>query len=256
MRLTVLVAMLASFSALAQSQWIDDCGLVPPGSEPWPPVPTRPWEPTVGPNDPPVVARVREHVHRNGGLPTANYSLTGALAGKTVYLSPGPRLHLERRHPERLADAAGQHQLHRRGSRLRRDARSVPHAHAAQRRRARGAGARDRSPPPRWPSSTTPTWARATRRRRRASPTRRSPASGARPASPPRPWTAPRNPFTLAKNRLMTAASTDTASATYSATLPASGFYNVYVSYSRLHRPGDRRALRREARRRRDRTSG
>ncbi|MBL8955745.1 MAG: N-acetylmuramoyl-L-alanine amidase [Myxococcaceae bacterium] len=39
-------------------------------------------------------------------------------------------------------------------------------------------------------------------------------------------------PFTTGSNRLMNAASTATASATFTATLPADGEYNVYVSYT------------------------
>ncbi|MBK7860250.1 MAG: N-acetylmuramoyl-L-alanine amidase [Archangiaceae bacterium] len=49
---------------------------------------------------------------------------------------------------------------------------------------------------------------------------------------PPAIITGATNPFTLGTNRLMDAAATATASATYSANLPAAGEYNVYVSYT------------------------
>ena len=47
----------------------------------------------------------------------------------------------------------------------------------------------------------------------------------------PVPFTGGENPFALGRARTMTAASTETGRVVYAAAVPASGYYNVYISY-------------------------
>jgi N-acetylmuramoyl-L-alanine amidase len=47
----------------------------------------------------------------------------------------------------------------------------------------------------------------------------------------PVPFTGGENPFALGRSRTMTAASTETGRVVYAAAAPASGYYNVYISY-------------------------
>lgn len=84
----LLLAAIVALSSPALAQWIDDCGLEPPGSRPFVPIEPKPWEPTLTPDSPPLV-RVERTVPRIGGSPSASVRGVGALAGKVVYLSPG-----------------------------------------------------------------------------------------------------------------------------------------------------------------------
>ncbi|MFO0597501.1 MAG: N-acetylmuramoyl-L-alanine amidase [Myxococcaceae bacterium] len=90
MRLCTAALFLFATTALAQTAggWVDDCGLQPPGSVPFVPVESKLFEPFVTPFDPPVV-RVERTVARVGGIPSPRLGGAGALSGKVIYLSPG-----------------------------------------------------------------------------------------------------------------------------------------------------------------------
>lgn len=88
MRLSFIVC-LVSVSAIAQTSWVDDCGLQPPGSVPFVPLERKAWEPIITPDTPALVRPYSPLVPRIGGVPAASVRGQGALAGKVVYLSPG-----------------------------------------------------------------------------------------------------------------------------------------------------------------------
>ena len=224
MRVALFIALVSSI-AQAQSPWMEDCGLEPPGSVPFVPVPTKPWEPVVTSSTPPVVRRV-DVAPRIGGVPTAGFTGRGALAGKTVYLSPGHGFtwtdisgtfywRTQRGNTNQIVeDLVSTETLHQwlvpmllnAGARVVsvREADLNPNLVILDNGEAgyveTGAGFQD---------STLPGWGR-----------------------PTFPMTGGTLPFSLGGNRLMDAAATATASATYSLTVPADGYYNVYVSYS------------------------
>ncbi len=87
MRLLSASLVLFASAAFAQS-WVDDCGLEPPGFVPFPPVEAKSWEPLLTPDSPPLV-RADRTTQRIGGSPAATVKGVGALAGKVIYLSPG-----------------------------------------------------------------------------------------------------------------------------------------------------------------------
>ncbi|MEN9800593.1 MAG: hypothetical protein RL653_4290 [Pseudomonadota bacterium] len=90
-RLLLATCLLASPLALAQASSPEhDCGLLPPELEPREPVPTRPFERPVRPGEPPLVQRTwgTDRALRSNGIPQPT-PRTGALAGKHVYLSQG-----------------------------------------------------------------------------------------------------------------------------------------------------------------------
>jgi len=203
---------------LAQS---DDCGLEPPGAF-IPPVPVKPFE--ASELDPPVVRRDRTQSFIGGGLPQPRLEDTGALAGKTVYLSPGHGFYwstvLDRWATQRgntnaivedlvSIETLSQYlfpMLINAGARvvpvreLDLNTAMVVVDNQGQSYAETGTGFSD---------SSLMGW-----------------------GNPPAVIADQTNPFTLGSNRLMEAAATATASATYSAMLPADGEYNVYVSYT------------------------
>ncbi|MEW5740756.1 MAG: N-acetylmuramoyl-L-alanine amidase, partial [Myxococcota bacterium] len=224
MRLALVLLVLSS-QALAQTPWMEDCGLEPPGSVPFVPVPAKPWEPTITASTPPVVRRV-ESVPRIGGVPTSNLTNVGALSGKTVYLSPG--------HGFTWTDISGTYYWRtQRGNtnQIVEDLVSTETLHQWLVPMLLNAGARVVSVREAdlntnlvivddgeagyvetgtgFSDSTLMGWGR-----------------------PTFPMGGGTLPFTLGGNRLMNAAATPTASATYTLQVPADGFYNVYVSYT------------------------
>jgi N-acetylmuramoyl-L-alanine amidase len=84
----LLLTAILCFASPALAQWIDDCGLEPPGFVPPAPVEAKQWEPVLT-ADSPALVRVERTVPRIGGSPNASVKGTGALAGKVIYLSPG-----------------------------------------------------------------------------------------------------------------------------------------------------------------------
>ena len=214
---------LCSTAAFAQS-WIDDCGLQPPGSYPTPPVPAKLWEPIIT-RDSPALVRSDRLVTRIGGFPsTASVRGVGALAGKVVYLSPGHgftwdpgSVNWRTQRPttntivEDLVSIETLSQflmpmLLNAGARVVpvRELDLNPNLVLVDNGEAgyveTGAG---------FSSSSLMGWGRPT-----------FPMDGAA------------LPFSLGSNRLMASSPTMTASATYTATIPRDGYYDVSVSYT------------------------
>jgi N-acetylmuramoyl-L-alanine amidase len=212
-------------AALAQAEaWVDDCGLEPPGSVPRPPVPTKAFEGWVLPGDPAVVRRERQTPRI--GFPGARLGNPGPLAGKTVYLSAGhgftwtqaltpPSWRTQRGNTNAIVEDlvstetlsqwllpmlmnAGAQVVTVRESDVQTNLVIVDDG--APGYAESGAGFSD---------STLPGW-----------------------GTPPSPMLGNTLPFGLGKNRIVDAAATQTASASYTAALPADGWYNVYVSYT------------------------
>ncbi len=88
MRALAVLAALSATGALA-GEWVDDCGLQPPGSVPLVPLAPRRGERAVRADESPLVTRVATSHARRLGSPTGGLTGRGALAGKTIYLSPG-----------------------------------------------------------------------------------------------------------------------------------------------------------------------
>lgn len=226
MRLSPLLLLVLPLSALAQpAAWVDDCGLEPPGSVLRPPVPTRPNERPWEPNEPPVVRRVSALAPRSG-TPAPRLGTPGALSGKTVYVSAGhgftwtqaltpPSWRTQRGNTNAIVEDlvstetisqyllpmllnAGAQVVTVRESDLQTNLVVVDNGSAGY--AESGAGFTD---------STLPGW-----------------------GQPPNPMTGSTLPFTLGNNRIVDASPTQTASASWTATLPAEGRYNVYVSWS------------------------
>lgn len=86
MRLLVFGVLVCSFTAAAQ--WADDCGLEPPEGVTIYPHEPKVWEPTITP-DSPAVVRPERRTPRIGGSASSHVTGVGALAGKVIYLSPG-----------------------------------------------------------------------------------------------------------------------------------------------------------------------
>lgn len=86
MRSLVLGVLVCSFPAFAQ--WMEDCGLEPPEGAPIYPLEQKVWEPTIT-ADTPAIVRPERHTPRIGGSAASHVTGVGALAGKVIYLSPG-----------------------------------------------------------------------------------------------------------------------------------------------------------------------
>lgn len=219
----LLVLPLTAFAQPAP--WVDDCGLQPPGSIPYVPVPTKPWEPRLTPADPPVVSR-QIGTARIGGLPTPIFSNRGALAGKTIYVSPG--------HGFTWSDISGTFYWRTQRGNTNQIVEDLVSAETLDQfliPMLQNAGADvisvreadlntnmvivDNGGPgyaetgPGFSDSTLTGW-----------------------GTPTFPMSGSALPFSMGTNRLMDVAPTATASATWSATLPADGYYNVYISYT------------------------
>jgi N-acetylmuramoyl-L-alanine amidase len=221
---TLLVALVLALPAVAQEGWeLHDCGLEPPGALPLPPVPVKPWEPLITRETPPLVQRVRD-VPRVGGVPAAGVRGQGALAGKVIYLSPG--------HGFTWTSAVANWRTQRGNTNdIVEDLVSIETLSQYLMPMLLNAGARvvpvrelDLNPNlvivdngeagyvesgTGFSNSTLAGWGR-----------------------PMLPMTGATLPFALGTNRLMSAAATPTASATYTATIPQSGYYEVSVSYT------------------------
>ncbi|MFZ5445953.1 MAG: N-acetylmuramoyl-L-alanine amidase [Myxococcota bacterium] len=214
---------LVSLPALAQESWIDDCGLEPPGSVPVVPLEPKPWEPNLVPESPALV-RVERPALRIGGLPAASVRGVGALANKVVYLSPGHGFTWEaglgawrtqRGNTNNIVEDlvsietlsqylmpmllnAGARVVPVRELDLNSNLVIVDNGEAGY--VETGSGFID---------STLMGFGR-----------------------PTFPMTGATLPFSLGGNRLMPSAATATASASYTANIPASGYYEVSVSYT------------------------
>lgn len=224
MRALLPVLLVVALPAFAHEPWeVDDCGLQPPGTVPEVPVPAKPWEPLVGADTPPLVSRELP-LPRLGGLPNAAVKGQGALAGKVVYLSPGhgftwtstvSNWRTQRGNTNAIVEDlvsietlsqylmpmllnAGARVVPVRELDLNRNLVIVDNGEAGYAEAGGG-----------FSNSTLMGWGRPT-----------FPMSGAT------------LPFSTGSNRLMDAAATATASATYTASIPESGHYEVSVSYT------------------------
>lgn len=218
--------LLAAVLSANPPSWAEDCGLEPPGAAVAPVLP-KPYEVPWYPQDPPLVRSERRSAARTASTPTAGFQQQGALAGKVIYLSAGHGFTWEAgsingwrtQRPttneivEDLVSTETVHQylvpmLLNAGAQVVtvREADLNPNLVIVDDGSAgyveTGSGFSD---------SSLPGW-----------------------GPPVLPMPTGINPFTLAKNRLMDAAPTATASATYTATFPADGYYNVYVSYTQF----------------------
>lgn len=203
-----------------------DCGLEPPGAVYAPPPGPRPHETRWLPSEPPLVRRedAAGPVSALSGVPQTRLR-TGALSGKTLYLSPGHGFYrsspLGRWATQRgnthdvVEDLVSIETLNQyllpmlMGA----GATVVPVRESDLNARMvildnRGAGYAEEGPVGLFSTSSLPGW-----------------------GPPPVPMGNAVEPFQLGDSRLMTAASTATARATWTPTIPADGAYHVYISY-------------------------
>lgn len=223
MRSLVLGVVVCSLTASAQ--WMEDCGLEPPGSVPFVPLPQKSWEPQLDASSPPLV-RVDRQAPRVGGSAISHVTGVGALAGKVIYLSPG--------HGFTWEAGLGAWRTQRGNTNdIVEDLVSIETLSQYLMPMLLNAGARvvpvreldlqtnlvllDNGEPgysengdaATFIDSTVMGWGR-----------------------PTFPMTGDIMPFQLGTNRLMLASDTETATATYAVTIPADGFYEVSVSYT------------------------
>ncbi len=217
-----MFALVAALLAAAPPTWADDCGLEPPGSYVPRAVPTRPDEVAWQPGEPPLVRAEAPRHGRTASASTANLNGQGALIGKVIYLSAG--------HGFTWTVTSWQTQRPTTNE-IVEDLVSTETVHQVLVPMLLNAGAQvvtvreaDLNPRmvivddgsagyveagPGFSDSTLAGW-----------------------GAPASPMLTGVNPFALAKNRLMTAAPSGTASASYTVNFPADGYYNLNVSYS------------------------
>ncbi|MFT3709353.1 MAG: N-acetylmuramoyl-L-alanine amidase [Archangium sp.] len=226
MRSFALLTLISSVVLAQPGSWVDDCGLEPPGSVPFVAVPRKTWEPLVTPSTPPVVSPM-VYAPRFGGAPVTHVRGQGALAGKVIYLSPGHgftwdvvNANWRTQRPTTNAIVEDLVSIETLSQflvpmLLNAGARVVPVReldlntnlvivdNAGPGYVEQGAGFSD---------SSALAW-----------------------APPSLPMNGSTEPFANAMaNRLMTAAATNTASCTFTATIPVSGYYDVSVAYSQF----------------------
>lgn len=227
--LPVLLGALAASASHAAGPFVDDCGLLPPELVPSEPVPKKLFEQPLAPNAPPLVRTVdgRKSKAAVPGSATAKLR-TGALTGKTVYLSPG--------HGFTWTDTVNAWRTQRGNTHqvvedlvsvetldqllipmlLNAGAYVVPVREADLNTRMvivdeAEPGYVEVGSSALFMDSTVNGWGR-----------------------PPSPMNGSTLPFSLGKNRLMTAASSATATATFTPNVPEDGFYNVYLAYTQF----------------------
>ncbi len=219
-----MIFLVAGLLAAAPPSWAEGCGLEPPGSYVPSPVPAKPYEEQWHPDDPPIVRAERRSAARTSSTPTGSFKGQGALAGKVIYLSAGHGFTWE-------AGLNGWRTQRGNTNEIVEDLVSTESVHQYLVPMLLNAGAQvvtvresdlntglvvvdDGAPGyveagAGFSDSTLPGW-----------------------GAPANPMATGVNPFALSKNRLMDAAATANASATYTASFPADGYYNAYVSYS------------------------
>jgi N-acetylmuramoyl-L-alanine amidase len=221
-----MLALVVGLFVTAPPSWAEDCGLEPPGSYTPTPVPTKPYEETWQPGDPPLVRSEPRAVTRLGSTSTANFKEQGALAGKVVYLSAGhgftwtasqnawaTQRGMTNELVEDLVSTETVNQylvplLLNAGARVVtvREADLNTNLVVVD---DGSAGYLESGDATYFANSSLNGW-----------------------GAPPSPMLTGVNPFELGKNRLVGAAATSNARATYTANFPADGYYNVYVSYT------------------------
>ncbi|HEX8433555.1 N-acetylmuramoyl-L-alanine amidase [Archangium sp.] len=220
-----LLCLPGSVQAQEEAAFSFDCGLEPPGAVYVPLPGPRPHETRWSPSEPPLVRREDAvGVSALAGLPQTR-TRTGALSGKTLYLSPG--------HGFFRSSPLGRWATQRGNTNdIVEDLVSIETLNQYLLPMLTGAGATvipvresDLNPrmalvdngregyseqgPPELFSTSTPGW-----------------------GPPSVPMGNAVQPFRLGDNRLMTAAPSATARATWAPTIPADGYYHVYVSYT------------------------
>lgn len=216
-------SLLGQVQAVAPAEWEHDCGLEQPGAV-IAPVPSKAFEPQVIPGEPPRVRRELSTATRLASVPSARLTAGGALSGKTVYVSAGHGFYwapavngwrTQRGASNEVVEDfitietvdqflipmllnAGARVVTLRESDLNSSMVIVDNAGAGY--QENGSGFSD---------SSLAGW-----------------------APPPSPLQTGTNPFALGSNRIMAAGATATAFATFTATVPADGAYQVYVAYT------------------------
>ncbi len=204
-----------------------DCGLEPPGVVYVPLPGPRPHETRWSPTEPPLVRREDPvGISALAGLPQTR-TRTGALSGKTIYLSPG--------HGFYRSSPLGRWATQRGNTNdLIEDLVSIETLNQYLLPMLTGAGA---TVIPVRESDLNPRMVLVDNGRQGYSEqggaelfSTSSPGSGWGPPSVPMGNAV--QPFLLGDTRLMTAAATATARATWAPSIPADGYFHVYVSYS------------------------
>lgn len=206
--------------------WMQDCGLEQPGSPVFAPVPPKAWETPWRLNEPPVVRREIPVVHYLGGAPQGRFTNTGALSGKSVYLSAG--------HGFTWTSVSGSFVwTTQRGNSndIVEDLVSTETVHQWLVPMLMNAGARVFTVRE---SDTNPDLVLVDNGEAGYAETGTGFSTSSLPAwgRPTFPMAGTINAFAGGSNRLMTTTPTVTASATWTAQIPRDGFYEVSISYT------------------------
>jgi hypothetical protein len=224
MLLTATVAV-----AQVETNFIDNCGLDDPSALPLPPVEKKSFEHTITQLDEPTVMR-QIGMQRIGGIPTPVFGRAGALSGKTIYLSPGHGFtwtsisgnfvwQTQRGTTNQIVEDlvsnetlsqylipmlqnVGAQVFSVREPDMNKNLVIVDNSDGAPAYVEAGAG---------FGNSSLAGWGR-----------------------PTFPMTGDTLPFSMGGNRLMNANTAQTASATFTATIPEDGFYSVSIAYTQF----------------------
>lgn len=206
--------------------WMQDCGLEQPGALTFAPVPPKAWETPWRADEPPVVRREIGVVPYLGGAPAGRFTNTGALSGKSVYLSAG--------HGFTWTNISGTYLWRtQRGNTndIVEDLVSTETVHQWLAPMLLNAGARVFTVRE---SDTNPDLVLVDNGEAGYAETGTGFSTSSLMAwgRPTFPMDGDVNAFALGTNRLMTTSPTVTASATWTAQVPRDGFYEVSISYT------------------------
>ncbi|MCU0697763.1 MAG: N-acetylmuramoyl-L-alanine amidase [Myxococcaceae bacterium] len=226
--LSLTLALVLAQPALTPDGFWSDCGLEWPGMPSPAPVPPKAFEVPWRPDEPPIVRRETNVVHYFAGVPGGRFTSTGALSGKSVYLSAG--------HGFTWTNISGTFFWRtQRGNtnEIVEDLVSTETVHQWLVPMLQNAGARvftvresDTNPDLVLVDNGEPGYAESGNQ---AAFSTSSLMAWGRPTFP---MAGDVNPFTLGSNRLMTVSPTVTASATWTAQIPRDGFYEVSIAYT------------------------
>jgi N-acetylmuramoyl-L-alanine amidase len=222
------LALVLAQPAVTPDGFMNDCGLEWPGMAPPTPVPPKAFEVPWRADEPPIVRRETNAVHYFSGVPSGRFTNTGALSGKSVYLSAGHGFtwtnisgtffwRTQRGNTndivEDLVSTETVHQwlvpmLQNAGARVFtvRESDTNPDLVLVDNGEA---GYGESGNLGAFSTSSLMAWGR-----------------------PTFPMVGDVNPFLLGNNRLMTVTPTVTASATWTAQIPRDGFYEVSIAYT------------------------